>query len=92
MANKLNNNSHPICSQCGSELIFISQETIQPEGTRYPQTTTIYKCSNEVCQKKKDKEKADRQKLRLSQAVTQKERMEKMEKRKRGREAKLQEN
>jgi hypothetical protein len=74
-----NKNSHLKCSQCGSELIFVSQETVKPEGTRYPQINTIYRCSNEECQKKRDKEKADRLKLKQNQAVTQKERMERIQ-------------
>ena len=58
--NSSNKKSHIICSQCGSELILISQEKVQPEGTRYPQINTVYRCSNEECQQKKDKEKTDR--------------------------------
>lgn len=75
----VNKNSHPLCSQCGSELILVSQEITQPEGTRYPQTNTIYRCSNEECQKKKDKEKVDRLKLKQKQAVTQQERMDRIQ-------------
>jgi DNA-directed RNA polymerase subunit RPC12/RpoP len=79
------------CFQCGSELIFVSQETVQPEGMRYPQINTVYRCSNEECQKKKDKEKLEREKLRLNREVTEKERMEKIqEKRKQAHESKLQ--
>ncbi len=76
-----NKNSHPICFQCGSQLIFVSRETIKPEGTRYPQTNTIYRCSNAACQEKKDKDKADREKLRLNREVTEKERSEKIQER-----------
>jgi len=88
--NSDNKKSHPKCFQCGSELIFVSKETVQLEGSRYPQTNTIYRCSNEECQKKKDKEKADRQKLRLNRESNEKERMEKIqEKRKLGRKVKV---
>jgi len=88
-----NKNTKPICSQCGAELIFVKKETIQPEGTRYPQTNIVYRCSNDECQKKKDKEKVERIKLRQNQAITQKERMEKIqEKRKMGQKAKVQQN
>lgn len=91
MVNNLNNkNSHLTCFQCGSKLIFVSQETVQPEGSRYPQTNTVYRCSNEECQKKKDKDKADRQKLRLNRETTEKERIEKIqEKRRLGKEIKM---
>ena len=88
--NSNNKNSRPKCSQCGSELIFVKKETVQPEGTRYPQTNTVYRCSNEECQKKKDKEKADRQKQRQNRESIEKERMEKMqEKRELGKKLKL---
>ena len=94
MVNSTNNNdSHPTCFQCGAELIFVSQETIQLEGMRYPQTNTVYRCSNEECQKRKDKEKIDRQKQRLNRESIEKERMEKMqEKRKLGKKVKTEEN
>lgn len=85
----VNNNANPKCSQCGSDLIFVSRVTVKPEGTRYSQTNTIYRCSNDDCQKKKDKEKADREKIRLNREVTEKDRMEKMqEKRRQGRKIK----
>ena len=78
------NNSHNkkslnICIQCGSELIFVSQETVKPEGTRYAQTNTVYRCSNLACQAKKDKEKAERLKLRQNKEITDKERLEKIQ-------------
>ena len=86
------NSSHPKCFQCGSQLVFVSQETVQPEGSRYAQINTVYRCSNETCQNKKDKEKVDRQKLKLDKAEKDKERMERIqEKRKLGREAKIEE-
>jgi uncharacterized protein with PIN domain len=85
----VNKNSNPKCSQCGSELIFVSRETVQPEGTRYPQTNTIYRCSNEECQKKKDKDKVDRQKQRQNRENTEEERLKKIqEKRSLGRKLK----
>jgi len=92
MVNKINNKkTSNKCFQCGSDLIFVSQEIVQPDGSRYPQINTVYRCSNADCQKKKDKEKIDRQKLRETQAVTQKQRMEKIqEKRKQNQKAKIQ--
>ncbi len=82
-------NASPLCFQCGSPLIFVSREIIKLEGSRYSQTNTIYRCSNEACQEKKDKERAERLKLRLSRETTEKERMEKIqEKRRLGKSAK----
>jgi hypothetical protein len=38
----------------------------------------VYRCSNEECQKKKDKEKVDRQKLKESREMHAKERIERI--------------
>lgn len=70
------NNSVNICFQCGSPLIFVSQETVKPEGSRFPQTNTVYRCSNVSCQEKKDKEKADRVKQQQKKAEITKIRLE----------------
>jgi hypothetical protein len=89
----LNKKSKNICFHCGSELIMVSQETVQPEGSRYPQINTVYRCSNADCQQKKDKEKAERLKMRENREVTEKERMEKIqEKRRLGKKQKAQES
>ncbi len=91
--NSINKKSINICVQCGSELIFVSKETIKPEGTRYAQINTVYRCSNVACQEKKDKEKKDRLDLRQKKEVTDKERLEKIQElRKLGRKSKQQEN
>lgn len=52
--------SNPICYECKSSLILISKETVQLEGSHFMQTNFVYRCSNEACQKEKDKEKAGR--------------------------------
>jgi aspartate carbamoyltransferase regulatory subunit len=52
------------CSTCGSDLITLSTVTEQLEGSKFPQTTTIYRCSNEECQEEKDKQAAKRLQLR----------------------------
>jgi hypothetical protein len=68
MVNNSVNQSHiHACSQCGSELIFLSQETVKLEGARYQQVNSVYKCSSPKCQERKDKEKADRAELRQKQ-------------------------
>ena len=77
--NSIKKKSSTVCFQCGSELIFVRKETVRTEGTRYAQTNTIYRCSNLACQQKKDKEKADRLKLRQNKEVTEKERLEKIQ-------------
>lgn len=77
--NSINKNSNPKCLLCGNELILVSQEKVQPEGMRYAQTNTIYRCSNPECQKKKDKERADRVKLRENKEERERERIEKIQ-------------
>lgn len=41
----------------------MSTETTTPDGSRFTQTTTVYKCSNEACQAEIDKQTARRKKL-----------------------------
>lgn len=52
------------CSQCGSELILVSEVTEKVEGSHFPQTTTVFRCSNQSCQDEKDKQTAKRVQLR----------------------------
>lgn len=51
------------CSRCGSPLIQISEVTEQLEGARFPQTTTLYRCSNQECQNEREKETEKRIKI-----------------------------
>lgn len=81
------------CFQCGSPLILVSEVTEQLEGVRFPQTTSIYRCSNKECQEEKDKEKAKRIKQREEKAIADKKRAETIqEKRKQAKLAKQQIN
>ncbi|HUD44254.1 MAG TPA: hypothetical protein VMR41_01795 [Patescibacteria group bacterium] len=57
------------CSQCGSPLILLKKITEKIEGSRFPQTTSTYKCSNPDCQKRRDIETAKR--IKLQQEKTQ---------------------
>lgn len=59
----------PNCSLCGSALILVSKTTSTLEGYRYPQTQTIYRCSNQECQEEKDKETVKRLKLKEDRAL-----------------------
>ncbi len=52
------------CTTCGSDLILVSTITEQLEGSKFPQTTTMYRCSNQACQEDKDKQAAKRLELR----------------------------
>lgn len=63
------------CFQCGSSLIFVSERTEKFEGSMFPQTTTIYRCSNLVCQAEKDRETAKRVGIQRAKDIAMKERL-----------------
>ena len=77
MLNLLKAKNTPSCFQCGSPLIFISQVTELPEGSRFPQTTIKYRCSNQPCQDEKDKQTAKRVKILKDKAENDKKRLDK---------------
>lgn len=62
------------CFQCGSPLIFVSEKTEKTDGNMYPMTTTIYRCSNKVCQAEIDKKLNERKILRKKQEKEKEER------------------
>lgn len=72
-------NSTKKCFQCGSSLMLIRQETIQPEGALYPQTNSVYRCSNEKCQNEQDKQQAQRVEQRKKKLLAEQERAEKIQ-------------
>lgn len=45
-----------ICIQCGFKLLLVSKVTERVDGFLFPQTTSIFRCTNIECQKKKDSE------------------------------------
>lgn len=57
-------------------MILVSKVTEKLEGYRYPQTSTVYRCSNDVCQDEKDKETAKRLKLKEDRELVGKQREE----------------
>jgi len=57
------------CYQCGSDLILVKKVTEKIEGSHFPQTTTIYRCSNKSCQDEKDKQEEKRLKLKEEKQV-----------------------
>ena len=68
------------CSQCDSRLILVSKVTETLEGSRFPQTTSIYKCSNKECQDERERETAKRVKLKKEKDVALEKRVkEKLE-------------
>lgn len=52
----MNNKTKLYCTQCNSELILVSKVTESLENSRFPQTTSVYRCSNASCQSRMDKE------------------------------------
>lgn len=78
----MNTNIVPTCAQCGSELIVVSTVTEKPEGSLFPQTTTLYRCSNKACQDERDRETEKRLKLKKERAVQEQKRSEERAKKK----------
>lgn len=72
--NPLQNTTHK-CFQCGSDLILVSEKSEMLEGSRFPQTTSIYRCSDDSCQQEKDKETAKRIKLKDQRLAETKKRV-----------------
>lgn len=71
----------PKCFQCGSILIQISKIESHPEGSLFPQTTSIFRCSNVECQAQKDKDEAKRMKLQEEKNEADKNRASQRQKR-----------
>lgn len=69
--------STPNCFICGSPLIFVSEVTELREGSRFPQTTIKYRCSDQTCQDEKDKQTAKRLKIIQDKEVNDQKRLEK---------------
>ncbi len=63
-----------ICFQCNSKLILVSRVTEHVSGSVFSQTTSIYRCSNKVCQEKKDKEADKRMQIQKDKNVIDKKR------------------
>jgi hypothetical protein len=70
----LDKDTSTICFQCGSPLILVSEVTEQVSGSRFSQTTTIYRCSNKECQEEKDKQKEKRIKLQSDKVIADQKR------------------
>jgi len=68
------------CSQCGSPLVLLSEVTELKEGSRFPQTSTTYRCSNESCQAEKDKQTAKRVKMLQDKEKADQKRLEEKQK------------
>jgi hypothetical protein len=67
----------PNCFQCGSPLILVSETTELREGSRFPQTTIKYRCSNQECQDEIDKQTAKRVKMIKDKEISDQKRLEK---------------
>lgn len=63
------NNTAPICSQCGSRLIETSKITERIDGSLFPQTTTLYRCSNKECQEDRDEQTKKRLKMKKDKEI-----------------------
>ena len=65
----------PKCYQCGSGLILVKRVTEKTEGSHFPQTITIYRCSNLACQEEKDKQEEKRLKLKEEKEAEKEKRL-----------------
>lgn len=74
---KTNTNTTPKCFQCGSSLIVVSKITEKKEGSLFPQTAIIYRCSNKPCQEETDIQTAKRIKIRDDRKLEDDKRVEK---------------
>lgn len=80
----LNKNNPQKCFQCKSKLILISRVTEKIAGSLFPQTTSIYRCSNKACQDLKDQDEEKRIQFRKNkELVDQKRAKEKLSEKKR---------
>lgn len=52
------------CAQCGSKLILIDTITEKIAGNLFPQTTSTFRCSDDECQDRRDKEMQKRLELK----------------------------
>ncbi len=77
-----NTKKQPTCSQCGSPLVLLNSVTEYIAGSRFPQTTTTYRCTNAVCQAAKDREEEKRIKLVAEKELKNKMRLEEKQRRK----------
>lgn len=62
-------------------LILVDEITQNQEGSRFPQTLSVYRCSNVVCQAEKDKQKEKRLKFAKEKALADQKRIEERNKR-----------
>ncbi len=52
----LNKQNSQTCFRCNSPLLLTSTTTQKLEGSLFPQTTSTYRCANQVCQAEKEKQ------------------------------------
>ncbi len=64
------------CQQCGSPLILVNRVTETLEGSKFPQTTTVYRCSNKECQEEIDKQTTKRLKLLKEKEVADQQKLD----------------
>jgi len=64
------------CFQCGAKLIFVSKKVDSVPGSLFPQTSSIYRCSDKECQKEKDMETAKRIKIKNERLAESKKRLD----------------
>lgn len=61
--NVLNTQNSYTCFRCNSPLLLTSTTTQKLEGSLFSQTTSTYRCANQVCQTEKEKQMEKRMSL-----------------------------
>lgn len=70
------------CAQCGSKLVLVSTVTEKIPGNLFPQTTSTFRCTDDECQSRRDKEMEKRLELKKEKEVADQRRInERLQKR-----------
>lgn len=77
MINTKKSSYTPKCNQCDSDLILVKEVVEVLEDYLTPITTTIYRCSDNKCQKNIEKKTSERIQLQLEQDTAKIERTKK---------------
>lgn len=64
------------CHECGSSLLLVEKRTETVDGQYAPVTTSIYKCSDIICQEEIDRKRAVRLQLIKEQELARQKRLE----------------
>ncbi len=64
------------CAQCGSKLVLVSIITEKVAGNLFPQTTSTFRCTDDECQDRRDREMEKRMQLKKEKEVADQRRID----------------